>query len=107
MSIITILQGIRDGELVTDLTNKLSDVVEQVSETGKKGSLTLTLDIKKNGEHGITISPKVVAKTPETQVGDALFFSLPGGNLSRKNPKQHDIEDEIARQRAKQEGTND
>lgn len=100
MSFIGTLQQIRDGETLARLNDEMLDVVDKVHETGKSGSVTLTLTFKKNGEGAVTISPAVKAKKPEQPLGDALFFVSGGGALSRRNPRQMDIEDELARARA-------
>ncbi len=98
MSFNATLQSIRDGQLLELLTGKLSDIVEAVEETGKAGQLVLTMKIKPNGEGAVTINSDVKAKVPEPAVGDAIFF-VSDGNLVRRNPRQGDIEDEIARRR--------
>lgn len=98
MSFIATIQNIRDGALLELLTGKLNEVVEGVEQHRKSGTLTLTLTIKPNGDDAVTIASAVKAKIPEATVGDALFF-VAGGNLVRRNPRQLDIEDEIARKR--------
>lgn len=102
MSFNATVQNIREGALLELLTSKLHEVVEAVQEHGKVGEITLTLSIKPNGDDAVTISSKVKAKIPEGTVGDALFF-VNGGNLLRRNPRQMDLEDEIARKRAEKE----
>lgn len=97
------IQDIRDGQLLSLLSDKLAEVVEAVATHGKAGALTLTLKVKPNGEGAVTISSDVKAKSPEPAVGDAIFFVDDNGNLLRRNPRQADIEDEIAKQRAKTE----
>lgn len=96
------IQDIRDGQLLNLLNDKLAEVIASVAETGKSGSLTLTLKVKPNGEDALTISSDVKAKTPEPAVGDAIFFT-DGQNLFRRNPRQADIEDEIAKKRSEKE----
>lgn len=98
MSFNKTVQDMRDGQLLGMLSDKLNDVVEAVQEHGKAGELTLKLVIKPNGDDAVTVSPKVTVKAPEATVGDAIFF-VSGGNLVRRNPRQGDIEDEIARKR--------
>lgn len=102
MSFLSTIQNIREGALADQLTEELHDVLEGVEETGKAGSITLTLKIKPNGESAVTIEPSVAAKVPKPTVGSALFF-VSGGNLVRRNPKQMDIEDELAAKRAQKE----
>lgn len=104
MSFNATVQSIRDGALLELLTGKLNEVVEAVQEHRKVGTLQLTLSIKPNGDDAVTVTSKVAAKIPEGTVGDALFF-VNGGNLVRRNPRQTDIEDEIARKRSEREAS--
>lgn len=97
------IQDIRDGQLLALLSDKLAEVVEAVAEHGKAGAISLTLKVKPNGEGAVTITSEVKAKSPEPTVGDAIFFVDDNGNLLRRNPRQADIEDEIAKKRAEQE----
>ena len=102
MSFNATVQNIRDGALLSSLTEKLDKVVQAVTEHGKVGEITLKLKVKPNGEDAVTITPTVTAKAPEGTIGDALFFVSDGG-LVRRNPRQADIEDEIARKRSERE----
>lgn len=102
MSIVKTLQEIRDGAFLTQINEELVELVDAVGELRKGGSITIKLDLKPNGEDAITVSPSVAAKVPKPKVGDAVFFNN-AGNLSRRNPAQMDIEDEVLSQRLKKE----
>ncbi len=84
---------IRDGQLVIQATDELQDVITAVVEHGKKGSLTLKLMIEPNGDNAVTITSEVKATVPKPGVGKAIFFADQGGNLSRRDPRQRDIDD--------------
>lgn len=103
MSFIKTLQAIRKGALVALLADDLKEVSEAVAELGKTGSLTLQLTIKPNGD-AVIVQPKITKKVPQQAVGDAIFFVGEKG-LQREDPKQTDIEDELAARRiANQKG---
>lgn len=103
MSFIKTLQAIRKGALASVLADDLKEVSEAVVDLGKTGSLTLTLTIKPNGD-AVIVQPKVTKKVPQQSVGDAIFFVGDKG-LQREDPRQSDIEDELASRRiANQKG---
>lgn len=91
------------GGLEAALSEQLSAVLQAVEQTGRPGALTLTLSIKKNGD-AVNITPKVSAKKPEPTVGDSMFFVTSDFKLSRQNPKQMDIEDQLAVRREAKAG---
>ncbi|MEO1187991.1 MAG: hypothetical protein AAFW60_02885 [Pseudomonadota bacterium] len=102
MSYVSTLQDVRGGALLVRLDEELAALVEAIEETGKKGAITLKLNIKKNGEGAVTVSPEVKTDIPSNPVGDALFF-IDGSSLSRRNPEQMDIEDELQAKRQERE----
>jgi len=102
MSFISTIKDYRDGKLARELDESLTELVSEIEEHGKGGSLTLTLALKPNGEAAITASAKVSTKLPKRPIGDALFFTH-AGNLSRKDPSQAEMFDEIAAARSKKD----
>jgi hypothetical protein len=102
MSFNATVQNIRDGELLSHLTDELDEVVRAVMEHGKVGTISLSLKIKPNGEGAVTITPTVNSSPPKGTLGDALFFVSDAG-LVRQNPRQRDIEDELQRKRDERE----
>lgn len=99
MSFIAALQGIRDGQLVTMLSEEMQDVITSVIEHGKGGSITLKLKIEPNGDNAVTIVSEVDAKQAKPVIGKAIFYADTGGNLHRRDPRQGDMIDELARKR--------
>jgi hypothetical protein len=80
------------GVLHDRLSEKLAEIVQAVVETGKKGSLTLKLDISlnKDGET-LTVSDSVTAKVPDHDTKPSIFYADGNGNLSRNNPSQPEL----------------
>ena len=76
------------GSTVADLTTKLAEVVVGVMETGKIGSLTLTLKIKPNGRDSVFVIDDVKAKVPELPRSETLFIATAGGDLTRDIPDE-------------------
>lgn len=84
---------IRDGQLVIQCTDDLQDLITAVVEHGKPGTLTLKLKVEPNGDNAVTIISEVKTSVPKPAVGKAIFYADQGGNLSRRDPRQRDIED--------------
>lgn len=94
MRLITdILREIRRGRPVEEATNALADVVRAVDETGKKGSVTITLAISpsKHGGPEKTLVCEVKAKKPIAEIAPAVFFSDADGDLHRVDPNQEEM----------------
>lgn len=76
-----------DGGLPIEIADQqLRSVIEAVRRTGKKGSVTVTLEIAQNGELGIASTAKVTAKAPAVAFGQSFFFTDREGNLTRNAP---------------------
>jgi hypothetical protein len=94
MRLITdILREIRKGRPVEEATMALADVVRAVDETGKEGSVTITLKVKpsKHGGPEKTLIAEVKAKKPIAEIAPAVFFSDTDGDLHRVDPRQEEM----------------
>lgn len=94
MRLITdVLRDIRRGRPVEEATMALADVVRAVDETGKEGSVTITLKIKpsKHGGPEKTLVAEVKAKKPISEIAPAVFFSDNDGDLHRVDPRQEEM----------------
>jgi hypothetical protein len=94
MRLITdILREIRKGRPVEEATQALADVVRAVDETGKKGSVTITLNIipSKHGGPEKTLVCEVKSKKPIADIAPAVFFSDQDGDLFRVDPRQEEM----------------
>jgi hypothetical protein len=77
-----------DGGLGIETADaQLRTVLEAVRRTGKKGSVTLTLEVAPNGEMGFAASVKVTSKAPNVQFGQSFFFQDRHGELTRSAPE--------------------
>ncbi|GAB4541430.1 MAG: hypothetical protein Tsb0020_54320 [Haliangiales bacterium] len=76
-----------DGGLPVEIADRcLTDVIEAVHRTGKKGSVTVRLEVSPNGELGLATTAKVEAKAPQVQFGQTFFFVDGKGRLTRQAP---------------------
>lgn len=84
------------GKTHDELSQALQDVTKKVIETGKKGSLTLTLSIGllgKDPSEGLVITDEIKTKIPEHDRPSSVFYPDRQGNLSRRDPNQMSFED--------------
>lgn len=74
------------GHAIEVADEQLRDVITAVNRTGKKGTVTMTLEISPNGESGFAATAKVAAKAPAINFGQSFFFMGRNGDLSREAP---------------------
>jgi hypothetical protein len=86
----TILQ-INNGAAVQELSDALKNVVASVRETGKSGSITLTLKVSpasKGNVDVLLVESQVKTKLPEPERGMTIFYATDNNLLVRNDPKQ-------------------
>lgn len=88
-----ILCQIQGGQLVDELTDELTAVLAAVQETGKTGSITLSLKITPQGgmNEQALITPSVKGTKPEKPRPWAIFFINQDHGLQRDDPYQETI----------------
>ncbi|WP_232629132.1 hypothetical protein [Methylobacterium sp. Leaf118] len=80
-----------NGDAYDELTLQLGEVVQAVMQTGKAGSLNLSLKIAANGPGSVTITDEIKVKVPEAARPKTMFFATESGSLMRNNPRQHEM----------------
>lgn len=83
------------GCLDEELTEEMADVVKAVRETGKAGTITLTLKVQKlnaRDENAVQITPSVKSKKPELAPYTTVMFSTGDGDLLRDDPNQRKLD---------------
>lgn len=74
------------GAAVEVADDYLTEVLQAVRGTGKKGTVTIELHVASNGERGYEVTTKVKAKAPEVEFGRSFFYTDQNGRLSRTPP---------------------
>ncbi len=82
------LEQYKKGEVDTELTHELRTLIEAVQETGKPGTITLTLKVNRKGEAQVTILEDVKVKTPVHDRSETIYFVDQHLNLQRSDPRQ-------------------
>jgi hypothetical protein len=82
----------RRGACRDELTQKLQELVNEVTEICKAGTLTLTIKVMPAGAGNssqIKISDDIKVKLPQSLREESIFFVDPDtGNITRDNPMQ-------------------
>lgn len=89
------LREMQAGRTHTELSEQLHELIARVRDTGKKGSLTLTITVapvKNASENTLTVSDVVTAKLPAHDRRVSLFYADADGNLTRRDPNQLEFE---------------
>lgn len=86
-----ILAELGEGSTVTELSQAMWDVLQRVQDTGKAGSVSLTINVALNGVGRVEVKDEVKVKLPEYARPTTSFFIDKNGNASRRNPDQPEI----------------
>lgn len=78
------------GKTHEELGVALFDLVGRVRDTGKKGTVTLTISVAplKNDVDVLVISDEIKLRVPEHDRKASLFYADKTGNLTRQDPNQ-------------------
>ena len=88
------LMEMRSGEVAVDVNRKFGELLASVLETGKKGKLTLSVEVSPSkfamGGAVLEVETRHNCKVtrPELEVGRSLFFVTKDGSLTRDDPAQ-------------------
>ena len=85
------------GSVHEDLSTALAGLVDDVVQHGKPGALTLKITVKPAAKGGddtmVIVTDQVVVKAPAGDRAQRIFFALPDGGLTRKDPRQMEFSD--------------
>lgn len=85
------------GRTHAELSAGLRDLVARVIDTGKKGSITLTVTVApmKDASAPLVVSDQIKLNLPEHDRKASIFWLDQSGNLCRSDPNQRSIFDVI------------
>lgn len=99
LNFLEFLQNFRRGELLTEGDEKMDELMTAIHKTGNGGEFTMKIKFKNNKAGQLEIDPSVTIKRPTRPLGTGIYFLTDEGRLTRRDPRQMDIEDEIERRR--------
>lgn len=79
----------QDGGLVPDLNHDLTALIGNVRSQGKKGSLTVVLEVKPKGNGSqVIVTADVKLKNPRVDRENTVLYADDNNKLSRRDPRQ-------------------
>lgn len=84
-----------NGKTNKEMSEALWDLIDKVTQTGKKGTLSLTLTVEpmsKADGGPVTVKDEIKLRPPEFPRIPTVAYVDENGNLSRNNPYQPEIE---------------
>ncbi len=87
---LDVFAQLRRGRMKHDLTERLHEVVQGVTNTGKKGKLVIELTIEplKNDKTQVDVTDVITTKVPTLSLPSSRFFVTDDANLTRDDPQQ-------------------
>lgn len=82
------------GHTHDELGEALHDLIAKVRDTGKKGTLTLTVKVGplKGDTDVLVVEDEIKINLPEHDRKASMFYPDKHGNLSRRDPRQLDFD---------------
>jgi hypothetical protein len=84
----TFVMDLSHGDVNGMLSEKLEQLIGAVHETGKAGSLTIKLAIKKEGTMAVAHADTSLKLPEPAMPGTMFFFDEEGKSLTREDPRQ-------------------
>ena len=93
MDALAAMQRLANGRLLEELYDALVTTAKEVVETGKPGTVTLTLKVstQSQGNPMVIIGETIARKAPQKDPRGAYFFALDGA-LHSNDPRQPQLE---------------
>jgi len=88
---VSLIQEMHRGNLAYELSAAMDRVLDGVKETGKKGSVTLKIEVEpmsKLGENAIAVTPDISEKVPKLKMKAESRFIGRNGEISKDDPDQ-------------------
>jgi rhamnogalacturonyl hydrolase YesR len=96
LSFAQVLSQLDEGGTVREAQEALAAVAQAVLDTGKAGSVTIKLNLKRDGDGSnqrITVTDSVTKALPTRTKGLSIFYVAEEGALTRDNPAQPSFDD--------------
>lgn len=91
-SIVDTLRHLNGGVFIDEASDALADVVKAVDSTGKTGSVTIKIDIRRATAGAMAVRGTFSVKCPAEPPVEALLFPTPEGNLLTEDPSQKKLD---------------
>ena len=89
---LTMLGELRKGLTVSELSDDLTNLIQLVRETGKKGVIDVKLKFAPaSGEESVLVTADWSVKEPKLEKDSTLFFTTDDNALVRHDPRQREM----------------
>lgn len=90
-----VLRELDRGKVHQQASSEFQKLVQAVAESGKPGSFTLKLSLKPQGagSDALAVAAAIQSKEPAPDQPATLFFVTDEFDLSRRDPRQMDLDD--------------
>jgi FPC/CPF motif-containing protein YcgG len=89
---LTMLGDLRKGLTVSELSDDLTDLIQLVRETGKKGAIAVTLQFTPaSGGESVLVTADWSIKEPKPEKDSTTFFTTDDNALVRHDPRQREM----------------
>jgi len=85
------IRELAEGATNSELSDALWDLLDRVQDTGKGGTLTLTIGVAFDGQGRIQVKDMVKTNLPEFSRVPTSFFIDKKGNPTRRDPNQPEL----------------
>lgn len=76
------------GQVDGEATAVLVDLISAVTATGKKGTMSVTVEVKPSGTRMVQVKAEVTSKIPQADAEIGVFFIDKDGRLQKDDPFQ-------------------
>jgi hypothetical protein len=95
------MTSFRRGQLLERADTALNELIDAIRETGSGGALTVKFPFKVNKAGQLECTPEVTLKKPAPTLGAGIYYASDDGRLTRRDPNQGDMLDELDARRSK------
>ena len=86
------LKHLAGGTFLDEAGDKLAELVAAVDSTGKAGTITLKISVKKSTKSDMQVIGNITMSKPQEAPDATLMFPTPEGNLLLNDPRQQNLE---------------
>lgn len=86
------LKHLAGGTFLIEAGDKLAELVAAVDATGKGGTITMKISIKKSTKSAMQVIGNITMSKPQEAPDATLMFPTPEGNLLLNDPRQQSLE---------------
>lgn len=85
------LRHLQGGTFLEEASEQLAELVSAVDNTGKAGTITLVISVKKMSKGAMGVTGQIKLRKPQEAPDATLMFPTPEGNLLTEDPRQQKL----------------